>query len=44
MMAASTVFSAAIAWIVLGDKVGPRRLFLMTLIAAGAVIVARAGA
>ncbi|MFZ1725236.1 MAG: DMT family transporter, partial [Albidovulum sp.] len=39
----STVFAAAIAWIVLGEKVGPRRLGLMTLIAAGAVIVEMAG-
>jgi drug/metabolite transporter (DMT)-like permease len=39
----STVFAAAIAWIVLGEKVGPRRLALMTLIAAGAVIVELAG-
>ncbi|WP_343081302.1 EamA family transporter [Ostreiculturibacter nitratireducens] len=39
----STVFAAAIGWIVLGEKVGPRRLALMTLIAAGAVIVEFAG-
>ncbi|MEM6323030.1 MAG: DMT family transporter [Pseudomonadota bacterium] len=39
----STVFAAAIAWIMLGEKVGPRRLFLMALIAAGAVIVEVAG-
>jgi drug/metabolite transporter (DMT)-like permease len=39
----STVFAAAIAWIVLGEKVGPRRLALMALIAAGAVIVEMAG-
>ncbi len=35
----STVFAALIAWLVLGDRVGPRRLALMALIAAGAVIV-----
>jgi drug/metabolite transporter (DMT)-like permease len=35
----STVFAAAIGWLVLGEKVGPRRAVLMTLIAAGAVIV-----
>ena len=35
----STVFAALIGWIVLGEKVGPRRLALMALIAAGAVIV-----
>ncbi|MCB2131607.1 MAG: EamA family transporter, partial [Rhodobacteraceae bacterium] len=39
----SVVFSALIAWTVLGDKVGPRRLTLMVLIAAGAVIVKLAG-
>lgn len=35
----STVFAALIGWIVLGEKVGPRRLILMTLIAVGAVMV-----
>jgi drug/metabolite transporter (DMT)-like permease len=35
----STVFAAAIGWLVLGEKVGPRRAVLMALIAAGAVIV-----
>jgi len=39
----SVVFSALIAWVVLGDRVGPRRLTLMVLIAAGAVIVKMAG-
>lgn len=39
----STVFAALIAWVVLGEKVGPRRLALMSLIAAGAVIVEFAG-
>ncbi len=39
----SVVFSALIAWLVLGDRVGPRRLTLMVLIAAGAVIVKLAG-
>ncbi|MHC0053218.1 EamA family transporter [Actibacterium sp. D379-3] len=35
----STVFAALIGWIVLKETVGPRRLALMALIAAGAVIV-----
>ncbi len=35
----STVFAAGIAWVMFGEKVGPRRLTLMALIAAGAVIV-----
>lgn len=35
----STVFAALIGWFILGEKVGPRRLFLMTLVALGAVIV-----
>ncbi|MGV6812369.1 MAG: DMT family transporter [Brevirhabdus sp.] len=35
----STVFAALIGWLVLKETVGPRRLALMTLIAAGAVIV-----
>ncbi len=39
----STVFAAAIGWIVLGERVGPRRLALMALIAGGAVIVELAG-
>ena len=39
----STVFAALIGWLVLGEKVGPRRLALMALIAAGAVIVEMAG-
>ena len=39
----STVFAALIGWAVLGEKVGPRRLALMALIAAGAVIVEFAG-
>lgn len=39
----STVFAALIGWLVLGEKVGPRRLALMTLIAAGAVVVKMAG-
>lgn len=39
----STVFAALIAWLVLGEKVGPRRLALMALIAAGAVIVEMGG-
>lgn len=39
----STVFAALIGWIVLKETVGPRRLFLMALIAAGAVIVEMGG-
>ena len=39
----STVFAALIGWLVLGEKVGPRRLTLMALIALGAVIVEIAG-
>ncbi|MEM6407039.1 MAG: DMT family transporter [Pseudomonadota bacterium] len=39
----STVFAALIGWLVLGEKVGPRRLVLMALIATGAVVVEFAG-
>ncbi len=35
----STVFAAGIGWLVLRERVGPARLALMALIAAGAVIV-----
>ena len=35
----SIVFAALIGWLVLREPVGPRRLALMALIAAGAVIV-----
>lgn len=35
----STVFAALIGWLMLGEKVGPRRLALMALISAGAIIV-----
>ena len=35
----STVFAAFIGWLVLKEKVGPRRIALMTLIALGAIIV-----
>ena len=35
----STVFAAVIGWVILKERVGPRRLFLMALIALGAVIV-----
>ena len=35
----STVFAALIGWFILGEKVGPRRLMLMSLIALGAVLV-----
>ena len=39
----STVFAALIGYLMLGEKVGHRRLVLMTLIAAGAVIVEFSG-
>ncbi len=39
----STVFAALIGYLMLGEKVGPRRLVLMALIAAGAVIVEFSG-
>ncbi|KDB03738.1 multidrug transporter [Defluviimonas sp. 20V17] len=39
----STIFAALIGWVVLGEKVGPRRTLLMALIAAGAVVVELAG-
>jgi len=35
----STVFAALIGWLILRETVGPRRMALMALIAAGAVIV-----
>jgi drug/metabolite transporter (DMT)-like permease len=35
----STVFAALIGWLMLGESTGPRRVALMSLIAAGAVIV-----
>lgn len=39
----STLFAALIGWLVLKETVGPRRLALMAMIAAGAVIVELAG-
>ncbi|UWQ07206.1 EamA family transporter [Aliiroseovarius crassostreae] len=39
----STVFAALIGWVVLKEKVGPRRVFMMALIAAGAVLVEMGG-
>jgi len=39
----STVFAALIGWLVLGEKVLPRRMALMALIALGAVIVEMGG-
>ncbi|MXQ06681.1 EamA family transporter [Alphaproteobacteria bacterium GH1-50] len=39
----SVVFAALIGWLMLGEKVGPRRLSLMALIALGAVIVEMGG-
>ncbi|MBT0958844.1 EamA family transporter [Alphaproteobacteria bacterium KMM 3653] len=43
MRETSTVFAAIIGWVVLKEAVGPRRLALMILIAAGAVIVEAGG-
>ncbi|QFT93493.1 EamA-like transporter family protein [Roseovarius sp. THAF9] len=39
----STVFAALIGWLILKETVGPRRIALMALIAAGAVIVESGG-
>lgn len=39
----STVFAALIGWLILKEQVGPRRVMLMGLIAAGAVIVEMGG-
>jgi drug/metabolite transporter (DMT)-like permease len=39
----STVFAALIGWLFLKESVGPRRIFLMALIALGAVIVEMGG-
>lgn len=39
----STVFAALIGWLVLKERVGPRRVAMMALIAAGAVIVEMGG-
>jgi len=39
----STVFAALIGWLVLGESTGPRRVFLMAMIALGAVIVEMGG-
>ena len=39
----SVVFAALLGWLMLGEKVGPRRVALLTLIAAGAVIVEMGG-
>jgi len=39
----SVVFAALIGWLVLKEKVGPRRIILMCLIALGAVIVELGG-
>jgi len=39
----STVFAALIGWLMLNERVGPRRLTLMALIALGAVIVQMGG-
>ncbi len=35
----STVFAALIGWFILKERVGPRKLALMCMIALGAVIV-----
>ncbi len=39
----SPVFAALIGWFILGEKVGPRRLVLMGMIALGAIIVETGG-
>jgi drug/metabolite transporter (DMT)-like permease len=39
----STVFSALIGWVMLGERTGPRRVALMGLIAGGAIVVQLAG-
>jgi len=39
----SVVFAALIGWLVLKERVGPRRIVLMCLIALGAVIVELGG-
>ena len=39
----SIVFAAFIGWFILGEKVGPRRLILMAMVALGAVIVEMGG-
>ena len=39
----SVVFAALIAWLFWGERVGPRRLGLMALIALGAVVVELGG-
>ncbi|MEO1639175.1 MAG: EamA family transporter [Pseudomonadota bacterium] len=39
----SVVFAALIGWFIMGEKVGPRRLLLMCLVALGAVIVEMGG-
>ena len=39
----SVVFAALIGWFILGEKVGPRRLVLMCLVALGAVMVEMGG-
>ena len=43
MRETSTVFAAMIGWLVLKETVGPRRIALMALIAAGAVVVEMGG-
>ena len=39
----SVVFAAAIGWLMLGERTGPRRIALMTMIAAGAAMVKLTG-
>jgi drug/metabolite transporter (DMT)-like permease len=39
----SVVFAAAIGWLLLGERTGPRRVALMVTIAAGAIVVERGG-
>lgn len=39
----SIIFAALIGWFIMGEKVGPRRLILMSVVALGAVIVEMGG-
>jgi drug/metabolite transporter (DMT)-like permease len=39
----SIIFAAFIGWFIMGEKVGPRRLILMSVVALGAVIVEMGG-
>lgn len=39
----SIIFAALIGWLIMGEKMGPRRLILMSVVALGAVIVEMGG-